>query len=410
MPGPAHETRRRVTLMAVCLAAAVLLGTAGEAPAEGPDSAQESLPLPSVVPGWRVGARLYGGWDSNPLDLPGGPSDRDYELGASLECGNEGRRGVFGLSAEGSRLLYEELKERNAWRGAAALTMGRRVSRDSVLSVAGGVRYDYTDQFLLVPGISAPLPRTVALGGYGDGRLDLKLAHRTSWSNRVDYDGVNFEGEELVDTQSLRARSSLAQQVARRDHVSATYEFVRAWWGTRTSDSHAAVLGWRHGFSGQWSIEIDSGVSRLAAHDPSMAEAKWFFTGGAALEGGSAAALFSLSYRRSVTPDYSVGGLLSSDIVHASATVPLGGRVELRVAGAGDRSRNPFDPTYRAQGAYVDSSLAVRLVGPVGVAASYRYHVREYTEAPVRDHRVGLALTTTYESSRRKTRGKTGVQ
>jgi hypothetical protein len=392
-------------LAAACLAASSCLGTAGEAQDQAPVSAAESLSLPSVAPGWRLGATLYGGWDSNPLDLPDGPSDRDYDLGANLEWGAGGRRGVFGLSADGSRLLYEELKDRNAWRGAATLTMGRRLSRDSVLAVTGGARYDYTDQFLLVPGISGPLPRTIALGGFGDGRLDLKVARRTSWSNGVRYEGVDFEGEDLVDTRSLRARSSVAQQVARRDHLSVTYEFVRAWWEARASDSHAALIGWKHKFSKQWSITIDSGASRLKPPDPSTAEAGWFFAGGAALERVSAAAAFSLSYRRSVTPGYGVGQLVDSDTVEASATVPVGRRVDLRVAGAGDRSRDPFDPAYRSQGGYLDSSLAVRLVGAVGLTASYRYHAREDIGRPrVHEHRAGLALTAAFESSRRRTR------
>jgi hypothetical protein len=138
-------------------------------------------------------------------------------------------------------------------------------------------------------------------------------------------------------------------------------------------------------------------------------DVQYLFAGGAVLAARTERSAFSLSYRRSARPGYGTGQILYSDIVQASVELPLGNRVELGLAGALDRSRDPFDPTYRADGSYVDARLTTLVFRRVGVVASYRYRNREYFEEPsVSGHRVGLALTTMFESRRRTPEGERG--
>lgn len=413
----------RPVLSAVRLAVAIgtMLATPTASLAQGASTGDEILPRPTVsLTGWRLGAELYGGWDSNALDIADGPSDYDYELGADLAWGRQGKLGAFGFTAEGGRRFYAEFDERDAWRAAGGFTAGRQLSRNVVLSAAGGIRYDYTDEFLLVPELGTQLPRTKALGAFGEGELDVKLARRTLWSTKVRYEAVDFEeddegddadapAEVLPDTRALTVRSALARRVARRDDVSLIYEFLKAKWDVETNDNHAALLGWKHGFSDTWSLELESGVSRVTAAQAERPEVQYLFAGGAVLAARTDRSALSLSYRRSARPGYGTGQILYSDIVQASAQVPLGNRVELGLTGALDRSRDPFDPTYLADGSFVDVRLTTLVFRRVGLVASYRYRNREYFEEPtVSGHRVGLALTTVFEPRRRTADGERG--
>jgi hypothetical protein len=353
--------------------------------------------------GWRLGSTLYAGWDSNALDIPDGPSDYDYDLGLDAGWGRQSRFGMFGLGVEGGRRLYAEFDGRNAWRGAGTLSAGRQVSRNAVVTLAAGARYDYTDEFLTVPGVGTQLPRSNAWGTSADGRLDLRLARRTFWTNQARYESL--EPEQPVDlpyTRSLRARSTLGGQLARRDELSVVYEFLYSSWGTETADSHAGLLGWTHGFSDRWSVQLEAGVSRLVPPGAVDSGATYPFAGGVALAGDAGRASVRLSYRRGASPGYGTERLLYSDVVEASANVPIGRRLALGVTGGGDRGRDPFDASYRADGAFVDVKLGLSIARRLGLVGSYRYRRREASvDLPVEGHRVGLALTTAFESRRR---------
>ena len=79
------------------------------------------------------------------------------------------------------------------------------------------------------------------------------------------------------------------------------------------------------------------------------------------------------------------------------------------MAGAVDRSIDPFDSAYEQQGGYVDATLVARIAGRLGIAASYRYRARDALGEPrVVGNRFGLSLTTSIESSRQPERGGQG--
>jgi hypothetical protein len=141
------------------------------------------------------------------------------------------------------------------------------------------------------------------------------------------------------------------------------------------------------------------------------ASTRWLPTGGAALAATTKRTSFNLSYRRSTSPGYGFDRLLYSDTVGASLTIAAGTQAQIHLNAAADRSRDPFFPVSVIRGAYVDMELAMRLLGPVGVAASYRYRVRQYVdEQRVVGHRVGLAVTTEFQSRRHEGRGSDGLR
>ena len=91
------------------LTSLLLLPAAATPPSQ--EAETKPIPLPTIPAlGWKLGTRLFGGWNSNPLDLPGGPSDYEYSLGADASYGFGGRRSALGLSLAGTYRSYKEFE------------------------------------------------------------------------------------------------------------------------------------------------------------------------------------------------------------------------------------------------------------------------------------------------------------
>ena len=376
----------------------------------GQTPGDEPPPLPALpVVGWRLGASLYGGRDSNALDIPDGASDRNVELGVAAGMGKQERFSVFGLAAEGSRRQYAEFSGRDAWRAAAGMTAGRRFSRNSIVSLAAGYRYDMTDGFLSLPGVATQLPSSIAQGAFGEGRFAVKTAKRVTWSNRVRYEGLEFDDPGLIDTRATRVRTELDRRMSRRDQLGPGYEFLRTEWGPDSSDTHSFFVDWTRVMPDRWSFNLESGMSRVVEPVATGQDARWLFTGTADLTVRKSRTSMILNLSQAVTPGYGQGRILYGTVLQASATLSLTQRLQFRMAGAVDRSIDPFDSAYEQQGGYVDATLAARIAGRLGIAASYRYRARDSLGEPrVVGNRIGLSLTTAIESSRQPERGGQG--
>ena len=385
---------RRVTLIAL---ANVLPLASVDAQAPGEVGSADEVQLPDSSEGSRLGLTFYGGWDSNALDVPGGPSDVVYELGANLAYGKRGLRSVFGISAEGFRQGFREFEERSTWRGAAALMTGWRPSRTLVLGLAAGASYDYADNFVGLDGLV--LPRSQAVRLNGDASLEYQLALRTRWLTDVRYEGVLFESGALSDTQSGRVRSSLVWRKGVGDEVSVSYRYLIARWGGTEDVNHSALLGWRHTLSPPWSFEIQSGVTRLRGAVGEDGESNpWRVVGEGSLSRVSPRSTVAASYSRFITAGYGFGQFQFSETFALTATLSLASRVELNATGALDRSR-ALDDSIRGQTEWAEVRLVTALHRRLAFVVSYGYRHRDYsTGAPVDSHRVGLAVTSAIES------------
>lgn len=388
-------------------------------PGEVVAASEDQLPLPSVqVDGWQVGANLFGGVDTNAVDLPDPASSPEAQLGAEGRLGRKMRFSTIDVFAGGSRRWYTDLDGRDVWRAAAGATAGRRLSRNSVGVLAAGYRYDLTDAFLGLPDVATVLPRSTAQGAFVEGQLALKVSRRFTSTSLLRYEGIRFKEPGLLDTRALRARTVLTRQVSRRDQVGPGYEFLRTDWGPEETDTHVVYLAWRRPATEGWAFTFESGASRvikppLDLNDdvPDVQEPRWLFMGlaGVTFTRGRTAA--DISIRQGVSPGYGQGRVLNGTTGQATISRSLTRTILLRVTGAFDDTYDPFDPTYGTQkGAYLEAEAVARVAGHVGLVASYRYRRRESLEQPlVEGQRFGLALTTAYTSERRPApRGREG--
>jgi hypothetical protein len=363
-------------------------------------------PLPAVtVQGWRLGANLYGGWDSNAVDLPGGAPSNEFGLGADGGAGRQGRFSMVEALADASRRQYTDVDGRNGWRAAAGATAGRRLTKNSVGSLAVGYRYDFTDGFLGLTDVATQLPRSTVRGLFGEGRFAFKPGRRWTLSNLGRYETLDFVDQGLVDTKTLRLRSELERQVSRLDRVGPRYEFLRTEWAPQASNIHSFLGGWVHGAeSERWSFELESGASRVTAELATGAAVGWHFSGLAYVLLKSGRTSVELTLRQGVTPGYGQGRILDSTSAQASVRRYLTRILSLRLTGAAERSIDRLDPTYgTSRGVYVDAQVAARVAGRLGIVASYKYRWRDSFGDQVSGNRFGVALSSAIESTRRRT-------
>lgn len=414
--------------VAACLAAAALAAAASaraqepttpavprsaDAPPEDarPSPADAPPPLPAVtIQGWRLGATLYGGYDTNALDVEVGGSSREFDLGGVAAAGRQGRFSTLEASAEASSRRYPDVDGRSGWRGAAGATAGRRLSKNSVGTVAVGYRYDFTDAFLNLTEVATQLPRSTVRGLFGEGTFAMKPARRFLWSNTVRYETLDFAEQGLADTETLRLRSELDRQVSRLDRIGPRYEFLRTDWGGQVADIHSFLAGWRRGDEVErWSLNVEAGGSRatapLAAKDSpeSATTVAWRFTGNGYLAYSTGRTTVELIVRRGVTPGYGRGSILDSTSGQFSARRLVTRAVTLSLAAALERTTDRLDPAYGTQrGAFADAHVVVRLGSRLSVAAGYRYRWRDSFGTQVDSNRFGISVTSAIESTRQR--------
>jgi hypothetical protein len=410
--------------VAACLAAAsAAIVTSASAWAQQPDRPSERRPeevraedtraepgdqpppLPSVaIQGWRLGGSLYGGYDTNALDVVNGDASRELDLGADGSAGTKGRFATLEAKFDVGRRQYADVDGRSGWRGAAGATAGRRLSRMSVGSLNFGYRYDFTDGFTL-PDLATQLPRSTVRGLFGEARYVWKPWRRYLWTNQVRYETLDFAEDTLTDTKTLRARTEFERQVSRLDRIGPRYEFLRTEWAPRSSDIHSFLGGWRRGADRErWGFDVEAGATRGTVPLATGTEVGWRFSGTGIATLKTTRTAFSLTLRRGVTPGYGQGRLLDTSGVQASAQYFITRSVWARFGAAIERSTDKFDPVYGTQtGAYLDGQLATRLATRLGIVASYRYRYRDSFGSQVSSNRFGLTLTSEIQSSRVRT-------
>jgi len=366
-----------------------------------PQSQLPSDPSASTIPisTWRLETTVFGGWESNALrDQPDGASDYLYGIRAVLAHEQRSPRGQVSLSLDGSGRWYREVEGRDRWEGSGNLAVSRLLSERTTLGLSGGYSRRFSDglQVLNDLGLQVALTRSEALDA--GGRLDVRLTQRMRWSADVRYDRVDFDSNDLVNTDSLRAGSSLARRIGRRDDLSISYSYRRT---SREPvfDAHSSSLGWGHTFSARLSMSIDAGASYVPFRSVSAegsGDGVWSSYGGISLTGTGRRSSLSFSYRKGITPGFGLGRNLDSDIVNVALSAALGRNGNLTVSGTRAWSRQVFASSERFRGDYADVRLSRRLGRHFGLSLRYGYRRREIQEGvPVESHSAGLAVTYT---------------
>jgi hypothetical protein len=302
------------------------------------------------------------------------------------------------LSVDGSGRWYREVEGRDRWEGSGNLAVSRLLSEKVTLGLAAGYSQRFSDglQVLNDLGLQVPLTRSEALEA--GGRFDVRLTQRGSWSADFRYDRVDFDSDELVDTDSLRAQTSLARRIGRSDELSLSYSYRRT---NRESpfDAHSSFLGWGHTFSPRVSVNIDAGASYVPASSTSAegdGGGLWSPYGGVRLTGTGRRSSVVLSYRKAITPGYGLGRNLDSDIVNMAVSTSLGRNGTLTVSGTLAWSNDVLVPTERFRGDYADARLSRRFGRRLGMSLRYGYRRREVEAGvPVDSHSAGLSITHT---------------
>ncbi len=374
--------------------------TPGPSPSP-PPSAERPLEVATEEPAssWLFSLGLHGGYESN-VDFvtPEDPGDWAGSARATLRRTARTPRGQVSFNLYGSGVTYRTRGDADRIDATADFAARHRASEKATLRFSGSASYLTTDVSRTLIESGLQLPRTQTMGFGGGFGLDIRASERATVELETRYDRIDFDSEELLDTESAHALLRLARQFSARSSLSLSYGFLHTGGLRAGFDDHRAALGWRRLLTHQLSLSLASGAGYARQPpSPGSQEERWYYHGAAGLEGRIRRSTISLQLRRSVNPAYGLGGNLLSYGGALSASISLGRRASLSLGGVHTWSEDPGSQAEQFLSDDASASLSVRFLRRLGFTLAYNYRRLDPADgATIQSHRGSFGFEYTY--------------
>lgn len=344
-------------------------------------------------------------WDDNVLvqgndDAP--VSDLGSVVAPALSLDYLGRRGEVRLGYTGNFALYRNFTSLNSFEQAQRLSLERRISRRTTISMFESFTMSPTTEVQQLVGV--PFVRIGSRIANVGADVEMIANRRTTFSVAYNFQWIQFDRDPLnrafVGGQSNGGRLGLRRALTRRGAMTADYDIVQATIASGgTFNVQNAWLGGEYRVDERTRIFGMTGAARLVAAD--IPEPRVMPAWRAGLSRTFNPAGIEISYGRTFVPSYAGGGTEANDEVNVRLVAPLGrraylnGGVSWRRGGALIENDLPLDslwtsatvgyafrPWIRVETFY--SGLSQRIDRPGGALDRRRLGLQLSTGAPMR--------------------------